>query len=209
MDGLAGLVDGLFGGQEDRRLVLEKDGLGKFRRADWGICDVAHLVVAGEAGRKAELGLDGAATVEPTGKEGTRFLIGDEEFDTKGPGLGDVVIVGVGDYYSDGGLAAREVLGLAKDVDYGPAEDLRDGVYALDGREFVAVVFETVADALPYEVFKGEWLLRGDGLLPGAFTLRDIDRAFDSAEDNVFGVENFDCESAGALARGVIGDSDR
>jgi hypothetical protein len=31
MDGLAGLVDGLLGGQEDRCLVLDLDGLGEFR----------------------------------------------------------------------------------------------------------------------------------------------------------------------------------
>jgi hypothetical protein len=209
MDGLAGLIDGLLSGQEDRRLVLEKDGLSEFGRADWGICDVVHLVVAGESGRKAELGLDGAPTVEPTGKEGARSLIRDKEFDTKGPGLGGVVVVGVGDDYSDGGLAAREVLGLAKDVDYGATEHLRDRLYVVNDRELVIVVLEAIANTLPDDVFKGKRFLRGDGLLPGALTLGDIDWAFDSAEDIVFGVENFDGESARALARGVIGDSDR
>ena len=154
MDGLAGLVDGLFGGQEDRCFVVELDGLGEFGRADGGVCDVVYLAFAGETGRETELGLDGAATVEASGKEGTRLLVRDEEFDTKGSGFGDVVVVGVGDDDADGGLAAREVLGLAENVDYGAAEDLRDGLHALDGGECVVVVLEAIAETLPDDVFK-------------------------------------------------------
>ena len=154
VDGLSGLVDGLFGGQEDRCFVVQLDVPGEFGRADGGVCDVAYLAFAGETDRETELGLDGAATVEATGKEGTRLLVRDEEFDTKGSGFGDVVVVGVGDDDPDGGLAAREVLGLAENVDYGSPENLRDGLQALYGGECVAVVLETIADTLPDEIFK-------------------------------------------------------
>src|SRR6202044_2396944 len=105
VDGLSGLVDGLLGGQEDRCLVVELDVLGEFGRADWSICDVAHLVFASETGGETELGLDGAATVQATGKERTWLLVGDEEFDAECSGFRDVVVVSVRDDDSDGGLA--------------------------------------------------------------------------------------------------------
>jgi hypothetical protein len=126
VDGLPRLVDGLFGGQEDRYFVLELDVLGEFGRTDWGVCDVTHLVFASDTGGEAELGLDSAAMVEATAEEWTWLLVGDEEFDTECSGFDNLVVVGVGDDDPDGGLAAREVLGLAEGVDDGATEDLRD-----------------------------------------------------------------------------------
>ena len=73
VDGLAGLVDGLLGGEEDGRLVFELDGLRVLGRADRCIRDVVHLVLAGETGGKAKLRLERAATVEPSGEERARL----------------------------------------------------------------------------------------------------------------------------------------
>jgi hypothetical protein len=64
--------------------------------------------------------------VEATAEEWTWLLVGDEEFDTECSGFDNLVVVGVGDDDPDGGLAAREVLGLAEGVDDGATEDLRD-----------------------------------------------------------------------------------
>jgi hypothetical protein len=122
--------------------------------------------------------------VETTGEEWPWLLIRDEEFNAKGSGLCTVVVVGIGDDDSDGGLAAREVLDLAEHVNYGPAEHLRDGLDALDGEEFVVVVLEAVAERCQTRSSKRSGFPVG-GLLPGAFLWR-YRLTFDSAEDVVF-----------------------
>ena len=118
-------------------------------------------------------------------------------------------LAGVGDDDADGGLAAGEVLALAEDADDRAAQDLRDGFDAFDGGKRAVGVFEAVADALPDDVFERDGLVRRDGLLPGAIAFVDVEVALGTAEDVVFGVEDFGDELAGGFARGVVGDGDR
>ena len=127
-----------------------------------------------------------------------------------GAGLGDVIVVSVGDDDADGSLAAGEVPSVTDDADNRPAENLRDRLDAFDrGKIVAAAVFEAVAKSLPDDVFEGDGLLRADDLLPGALALDDIDVAFGPAQDVVFGVEDLGDEPAGAVACGVIGNGHR
>jgi hypothetical protein len=47
VDGLAGLIDGLLGREQDGGLVLQLDSLRELGRADGSVSDVADLEVAG------------------------------------------------------------------------------------------------------------------------------------------------------------------
>ncbi len=155
MDRLAGLVDRLLGSQQDRSLTFEFDGLGIFGRTYRSVGDEAQLVVARQAGRKAELGLDRAALVDLPGEQWPRPFIGYQQLDPDRPRLGDIVVVGVGDDDPDCGSASGEVLRLAEDVNDGPAQNLRDGLDALDRGSPVVGILEAIAEALPDEVFEG------------------------------------------------------
>ena len=81
VDGLAGLVNGLLGGEQDGKLVLKLNGLSGFAGADGGFDEVMELVVADKAGGKAELSFGGATTVEVSGEERPRGVVGDKQFD--------------------------------------------------------------------------------------------------------------------------------
>ena len=60
-------------------------------------------------------------------------MVGTEQVDVNGAGLGDVIVVGVGDDDADGSFAAGEVSSVSDDANNRPAENLRDGLDAVDG----------------------------------------------------------------------------
>ncbi len=124
VDGLTWLVDGLFGREEDGCLVFKLDSLRELGRSDRCLRDIANLALAREARGKAKLSFDSAVAVQAAGEEQARLLVRDNEFDADSAGLGNIVVVGVGDDNADGSLATGEILGLAEDVDHRPAEDL-------------------------------------------------------------------------------------
>ena len=134
MDRLARLIDGLFGGKQNLRLLANLDGLAVLRAADRRVGDEAQLVVAGETGGKAETCLECAAMVEAAGKKlpgGLFFVGGVGELDAQ-LAIERRIVVGVGHDDANGCAAAGEILALAQNPDHGPPQNLRDRLDSLN-----------------------------------------------------------------------------
>ena len=106
-------------------------------------------------------------------------------------------------------MASCEVLSLTEDVHHGPAENLRDGLDALDGCGLIIGILEAVAEPLPHDIFERDGLFRLDHLLPGAVARADVRSMFDPAKNMVFRINNFRDQSTAARTGGVIGNGDR
>ena len=74
VDGLAGLIDGFFGGEQNRDFVFQAHLLREFRRADRRVDDVAQRITARQAGGKAELRFRGPSAIQRPREQNSGFL---------------------------------------------------------------------------------------------------------------------------------------
>jgi len=106
-----------------------------------------------------------------------------------GAGLGRIA-VGRGGEDADGGLAAGGVLLVSEDAQDGTADDLRDGLDALNRWGQGLVELEAVTQALPQDLFKRKWLGECDGFFPDAGALADFHAALNAAQGVVLRIEH-------------------
>ena len=92
------------------------------------------------------------------------------------------------DDYAHGRLAACHVRLLAEDVEHGPAQDLRDGLHAVQGGLLFTGVREPIAQPMPCQVFDGKRLREFEIFLPGC-DARHIHAAFRPGQSLIFGIE--------------------
>src|ERR1700722_7153197 len=209
MDRLARLVDRFLGGEHNQCRILKLDGLRVFGRTYRCVGDQANIVFALEPGGKVKLGRDSAVPVEAPGKEGASPLLWNEQFGSDRAGEYGVLVAGVRNQHSYGGIAAGEVFGLADHANDRPAQDARDRFNTRDRWYFFVAVFEAITHPLPDQVFEGNALCGGDALLPGAIALDDFDCPFGAPEDAILRVDDLCDELARTRARPMVRDADQ
>ena len=145
MDRLAGLVDGLFRGEENGGSVAELNALRVFRRSDIGLDGVTQRVAPHQAGREAELRLRRTALVQVPGIQKLSLFFRNQQLNSRPPTTGQDFVVRVGDDQADGRNPSAGVRLLAQNVDNRAAENHGNRVDIRKRGRFVAVVSELVA----------------------------------------------------------------
>ncbi len=196
VDGLAGLVERLLRGEQDRRLIFDSHLLGDFGGTERRVGDVVECVTAGHGRGESEARVRGPSAIDGACEDGATI-----EFHAHRPRAGDGFVLGVSHNHTDGGRASRQIGLLSKNADHGHAQNLGNRLGVFERRAIAVCICEAVAQALPHKVVDGEWFGDVQILLPGA---GGFDSSFRMSEHDVGGIEYVDGQSAWAgMGRGA------
>ncbi len=207
VEGLAGLIDGLLGSEENGDFVFQPHLLSEFRGPDRRVDEIVHRITSDYAGGKVELRFGSATAIQASREKRAGFLIGNGQVDADGTGAGDGIVLRIGDHHPHGCSATRQVRLLAQDMHHRRAQDLRYGFRVLDRCGLAIVIGKAIAQTLPYQVIRADRFRQGQLFLPRALALAHIHVMLRTSQDVVLGIEHFDGQLTRPGMRRAIGDA--
>ena len=179
--------------------------MGEISRANGRFHDIPQRANARHAGQKPELRFRCATLVERPGEDGVARRARPRQLDSHRTRPRNRFILRIGDDNAHRRRRAAQIGLLGHHVDHRRSQNLRDGVRALNCSAGIAGIKEAVVNAMPHQVFGGEFLVEFDVRLPRSLTRSQGEPPLRPSQYAILRIQNFNGENSSTSARCGIG----